>query len=656
MFAKTISKISAESSAERAFDHVTRISQFHRIQASPGYREAAEYCLTHLHETSPDARMIAYPAETGVNFWQFPSFDEWSGKRGVLKITGPAKLAGKVADFENCPISLIQRSRATPPRGLTTEIVYVGDGKEARDYRKAKGKIVICDAHCPHQVYDAALKAGVEGIILYRQRPLPGLRFGSGLRGIRQYNSFWWDQKSLFGFVLTPEDGERIVSYLTSPGSKKQPVKAWALVEGETYPGSLEVVTSLVNGEEPGEIVVVAHLCHPKPSAGDNASGVAALLEAQRVMTGLIARCELQRPRYGIRFLIVPEMTGTFAFLSREHDIRKRLLLGLNLDMVGQDQDVTGATLCIEAPPLSAPSFTPFLLESFVRKAFAGGSNPGGTSSLVSLRMQATEFSGGSDHYILSDPTVGVPTPMLIQWPDKFYHTSGDTPDKVSPDVLRRIVVATLAYAYTCALAREEEMVEVAVLTGRALRKRVVDEMGSFATSEAPIWITPAYKAATLMNHGKRALASVGKLLPGSKNLKARIKAEERALAQCVAGETAVSSSQKLKSKSKGRADRGKLAAYTHLRVRRLLPGPVDPGAAVRRVSASRRTRYWKWMKKESRAYMMQTLALYWVDGRRSIAEISRLVAAEVGYTNPEFLKFYFQLLEDVGAVEILSR
>ena len=53
---------------------------------------------------------------------------------------------------------------------------------------------------------------------------------------------------------------------------------------------------------------------------------------------------------------------------------------------------------------------------------------------------------------------------------------------------------------------------------------------------------------------------------------------------------------------------------------------------------------------------MMQTLALYWVDGKRSIAEISRLVAAEVGYTNPEFLKFYFQLLEDVGAVEILSR
>jgi aminopeptidase YwaD len=349
-------------------------------------------------------------------------------------------------------------------------------------------------------------------------------------------------------------------------------------------------------------------------------------------------------------------MTGTFAFLSSEHNVRRRLLLGLNLDMVGQNQEVTGATLCVEAPPLSAPSFTPFLLEHFVRKAFTSGANPGGTSSLLSIRIEATQFSGGSDHYILSDPTVGIPTPMLIQWPDKFYHTSGDTPDKVSPDVLRRIVVATCAYAYTCALAREGDMVEVAALTGRGLRKRVIDDMGSFNASEAPIWIPPSYKADTLRRYGKHTLASIGSLLPDSKNLKARIRAEERALTQCIARELAVSSTQTREAKTKGRTGRGKLAAYTHLRVKRLLPGPVDPGAAVRRLSPERRARYWKWIKKESKAYMMQTLALYWVNGRRSIAEISCLVAAEIGYTNPGFLKFYFQVLEDVGAVEIVSR
>jgi aminopeptidase YwaD len=656
VFQETLTKISAEASAERAFDHVTLISQFHRIQASPGYRDAARYCLARLLEASPEPLIIDYPAQAGVSFWQFPSFDEWSGATGILRITRPGKLAGKVADFEDCPMSLIQRSKPTPPKGLATEIVYAGEGRDVRDYRRAEGKIAICDAFCPHQVYDAALKAGVAGIILYKHRPLPGLRFGSGLQGIRQYNSFWWDEKDLFGFVLTPEDGDRIVSYLTSRDSKKHPVRARALVESETYPGTFEVVTSLIRGEEPGEVVLVAHLCHPKPSAGDNASGVAALLETHRVMAGLIERGDLPRPRYGIRFLIVPEMTGTFAFLSREHSIRKRLLLGLNLDMVGQRQDVTGSTLCIEAPPLSAPSFTPFLLEHFVRRAFTGGANPGGTSSLLSLRIEATPFSGGSDHYILSDPVVGVPTPMLIQWPDKFYHTSGDTPDRVSPDVLRRIVIAASAYAYTCALAGEEEMMGVAALAGRGLRKRVIDDMGSFATSEAPIWITPAYKANALLAYGKRALASIGKMLPDSKSLRARLKAEERALKQCVATELAATSTRAPGGKSRGRVGRGKLAAYTNLCVKRLEPGPVDAGAAVRRLSAGRRARYWKRVRKESRAYMMQTLALNWANGRRSIAEISRLVAVEIGYTNPEFLKFYFEVLEEAGAVEIISR
>jgi hypothetical protein len=656
MLEETLSKIVPEASAERAFDHVVSIAQFHRIQASPGYRRAAEYCVDRLLETCPDARVIHYPAETGASFWQFPSFDEWSGKKGILKILTPAKLAGKVADFEDCPISLVQRSKATPPKGLTTEVVYVGDGREPRDYRKAKGKIAICDAHCPHDVYDTALKAGAVGIILYRQRPLPPLRVGSGVRGVRQYNSFWWDEKDLFGFVLTPEDGETIISYLRSPESKKKPLKAWALVEGETYPGTFEVVTSLIRGKYPREIVVVAHLCHPKPSAGDNASGVAALLETQRVLSELLDKGELPRPRYGIRFLIVPEMTGTFAFLSRERSISKRLLVGLNLDMVGQNQDVTGATLCIESPPLSAPSFTPFLLEQVARKSFTRGSNTGATGSLVSLRMQATPFAGGSDHYILSDPTVGIPTPMLIQWPDKFYHTSGDTPDKVCPDTLRRIVVTTCAYAYTCALAREDDMLEVAALTGRGLRKRTIDEMGRFGTSEARVWISPAYKADTLLTQGKHTLASIGKLLAGSKRLKSRIKVEEKAFTRCVTAELAVSSSHAPGSKSKSGVGRGKLSAYTGLRVRRLSRGPVDPRAALSRVSASRRARYRRWMKKESRAYVMQTIALYWVDGKRSIAEISRLVAAEIGYTNPEFLKFYFGLLEDAGAVEITSR
>jgi hypothetical protein len=611
-------------------------------------------------ESSPDARVIHYPADPSVKFWSFPSFEEWKGRTGQLKIESPASLSGKYADFEACPISLIQRSRATPPQGLNTEIVYAGEGKRPGDYRKAKGKIAICDSHCPREVYDAATAAGVAGIILYRHRPLPPLRKGAGVPGVRQYNSFWGEQKELFGFVLNPEDGQRLVSYLTSPAARKHPIKAWALVDSESYPGSLEVVTSLIPGQEKKEIVVVAHLCHPKPSAGDNASGVAALLETHRVLVDLIERGDLPVPRYGIRFLLVPEITGTFAYLSRERGARKRMLFGLNLDMVGQKQDVTGATLCIESPPLAASSFVPYLLEEALTRSFRQGANPSSTGDLVSIKLQPTPFSGGSDHFILSDPSVGVPTPMLIQWPDKYYHTSGDTPDKVSADTLRRVVAASGAYAYTLALASERDALWLAGLTGRGLRKRMIDEMARGAPGGKAAAADLKYRARVLQMTGRQALRSLMKLVPGSAPLKDRLDAEVKALRQCARQELSIVKSVQVGRKSvpgaRARTPAKGRGKYANLVVKRLVPGPVDMHAVFMQMDRRVRARYAKRIAKESRAYMMQTLALYWADGRRSIAEICRLVGVELGYTNPGFIKFYFDLLKETGIVKYSRR
>jgi aminopeptidase YwaD len=653
MFEETFARVSGEASGERAFGHVSSIAQFHRIQASPGFRKAAGYCVDAMLEKSPNAQVLDYPAENGVRFWHLPSFEEWYGRKGVLRILSPGHLAGKIADFEDVPISLIQRSLATGPEGLTTEMVYVGDGDNLNDYKRAKGKIAICDSHCPHHVYEAAVKAGVRGICIYRQRTLEPVRKGIGLHGIRQYQSFWWEEKGLFGFVLTPEDGQRIVSYLNSAEARRRPVKVWAFVQASRYAGTMEVVSSLIPGEDDREMVVVAHLCHPQPSAGDNASGAGALLETHRVLNHLIQKGDLPRPRYGIRFLLVPEMTGTFAFLARSRGIRKRLLFGLNLDMVGQDQKQTGATLCIEAPPLAASSFTPFLLEEVVRKAFKGGTNPNNTWDLPSARLALTPFSGGSDHVVFSDPKVGVPTPMLMQWPDRYYHTSGDTPDKVSPDVLQRITVSAAAYLYTCALAAEKDLVWIAALAGRGLRKLAADQLAAFGSSEACNWITPEFKARFLASTGDQALRSLKRLLPDGKALKAQIKLEEKALDQALRREAAVSASlRKLGGGNKGGRRRG-VETYSSVVVKRLYPGPVDTRAILGRVSSARRVQYHRWVRREKRAGLMEVIGLYWANGRRSLREISNLVAAEIGTTNPEFLRFYFDLLDEAGIADV---
>jgi aminopeptidase YwaD len=653
MYRDVFRLISEEASAGRAYDHLVSVCRYHRIQASPGFREASAYCVDRLLEVSQNARVIHYPADPSVRFWHFPSFGEWSAKQGLLEIAYPARFAGRLADYQSCPISLIQRSKATRADGISTEVVYAGRGTSAGDYRGARGKIAVCDSHCPRHVYDAAVKAGVAGVILYRHRPIPGLRTGAGVPGVRQYNSFWWNEHDLLGFVLTPEQGQDLVSYLVSAEARKKPVGAWALVASETYPGSIEVVTSLIPGSESKEILIVAHLCHPKPSAGDNASGVAVALEAHRVITELIERGSLPRPRYGIRFLLVPEVTGTFAYLSRERGHGRRLLFGLNLDMVGQNQDLTGSTLCIESPPLASASFTPYLLEEIVGRAFSRRSTSAGTGDLPLIRMKTTPFSGGSDHAILSDPMVGVPTPMLMQWPDKYYHTSGDTIDKVSPDTMRRAVIAASVYAYTCALAADDDLVWLVGVTGRGLRRWVTGQMGRFATHEGRQPVRLEYKAEFLLQRGKEALRSVGRLAPRSRGLRALIKAEERVLARCIKNEAgSVSATTR---RGGGRMPVFKPGDRARAVYRRLLPGPVDAGAVLMDMGPRWRARHRRWLEKERAASLLEPLVLYWMDGRRSIEDISRLIAAETGHVNPEFIDIYIGLLEEAGLVEVVE-
>jgi len=254
---------------------------------------------------------------------------------------------------------------------------------------------------------------------------------------------------------------------------------------------------------------------------------------------------------------------------------------------------------------------------------------------------------------IFSDPKVGVPTPMLMQWPDKYYHTSADTPDKVSADVMRRIVVTSAAYAFTCALAEEKDLVWIAGLTGRGLRKMIAGEMAGFAASEAGNWITAEFKARFLAHAGDQALRSVRRLLPEGRDLKAHLKIEERAVDQAVKREAAVAASLAGLTIGRRRRHRPKGEAQFAVVAKRLFPGPVDTRSVLSRVSSARRAQYRRWLRREKRAGLFEVQAAYWANGRRSVREISHLVAAEVGATNSEFIRFYFDLLEEAGLVTV---
>src|SRR4029077_20526256 len=91
------------------------------------------------------------------------------------------------------------------------------------------------------------------------------------------YTSFWWgtDEPRGWGFVLSPRVGQDLRERIARGAHLEVEVESHSLFA----PTQIPLLSARVAGDQPGEVVVISHLCHPQPSANDNASGLAANLE-----------------------------------------------------------------------------------------------------------------------------------------------------------------------------------------------------------------------------------------------------------------------------------------------------------------------------------------------------------------------------------------
>ncbi|HHY35875.1 MAG TPA: DUF4910 domain-containing protein [Firmicutes bacterium] len=457
MLDKIIDEIKGEFSGIVAKRHVEQISSFHRIQASPGFRQAAHYVRSSLAGTGLEAQILQYPAKKGPSFWSERSFMEWDVEEALLVLYPPEGKPERLCSFRENPVSVIQRSGATPPEGIRCQLVYVEKADDPSSYESTdvRGKVVFSSGD-PNKIRQLAVEErGAVGIVLDNMNEFPPVRHRMDIADAVQYVSFWPEEVTDplgfgFGFVVSPKKGEDLRKLLKSA---KAPVEVFARVRTRFYEGTIEVVEAFIPGNTGDEVVATAHLCHPSPGANDNASGAGALIEVAAVLQHLISSGKLPRPVRGIRFLWVPEMTGTYAYLATNEEKIHRVKAAINLDMVGENQELCGSVLTIERPPRAAATFAGDVAWSVMKRLTFEAQNLAGTASYPLFRWAVSPFSGGSDHYIWSDPSVGVGCPMLIQWPDKFYHTSQDTPDKVDPHMLHVVGVAAAAYLYFLASA-----------------------------------------------------------------------------------------------------------------------------------------------------------------------------------------------------------
>lgn len=647
MFKQILNSISTEISGENAKNLASEITRFHRIQVSPHFREAAVWCRGKLQEYGLQSDVLTYPADGNTMYWSYFLPKEWRVDTATLEIDGNVW-----AHFRDKKISIIQRSH---PIDVEAEVIHIEtDDEEA--FKAVKGKIV----HSPlplDKVKELALHYGALGIITSGIRE--AVRTRLDIPDAVHYFSFWGEKGS--GFVISPRQGEKLKKML-----KENPAKAKMVIQSQLYPGYMEVTEAFIPGETEEEVMVVAHLCHPQPSANDNASGSGALMEIARALHVLIERKVLEKPKRGIRFLLVPEMHGTVAYLASNEQKIDHFVAGINLDMVGENQDLCKSSLLIERTPDALPSFVNDLAEILLQELTHEIGNLSDTSKYATFRHAVTPFSGGSDHFILSDPSVGIPCPMVIHWPDLFYHCSLDTPDKMDAKELARVGALAGTYAYFIANAGEKEAEWLALMICERGKERISKRFRGILTDirekekekenlrekkkskekskeeekkkgkEKEKETNPHELLDYLLTREVLTLQSVKKL--------ADIDTEslEGELTQLVAA-------QKKKVPASPQEKREECSWIP----RRVYRGPISTRKILLGMTFEEKRALDKKEKEYKDTRIMENLAVYWSDGKRTLSEIDNLIRMEIGRSSLEFLKWRFEFLEEHGLLEL---
>ena len=447
---KLLEQVRANINGENALATACAVAEFHRIQASPGFRAAAELCCDKLNKLGVQAEMMFEPADGIQRYRTIRNFKEWSINSGWCSITAPENMY--IADYGKAALSIMPKSCPCDYSETPIEVIYMDRGTDEAAYADVDiaGKLLFIHENFNSYLKWAVDKRGAAGFITdFVMEP-------ENHNEVLRYTSFWWEEtpeeRKAFGFVLSPERGKELEAICLKARETGDAVLANCKIDSALYAGKLDYINAFIPGETEEEIWLTAHLCHPRTSANDNASGVGATIEAMRVLQEMAEKGEIKFKR-GIRLLLIPEMTGTYAYLNQiGKEAWGKVLAGLNLDMVGAKQvDGYGPLILTQTPhttPTIANAAAKMVLE--LAKKEANYLLKGTKMPLFNSAM--SKFTGGSDHYILSDPTVNIPTLMLGQWPDKFYHTSGDTTDVLSAHTLQ--VSASLAAMFAVLMSQ----------------------------------------------------------------------------------------------------------------------------------------------------------------------------------------------------------
>ena len=462
-------EIIGESSGENAW---------YAIMETGGYdkdRPASEYGPNSMfHETKFYLDKIKEYGFSNVELARYPGNPTWDAVKGELWEIEPGRQ--KLASYRDMAAMLATGSQTAD---VTAELVWVGSGRrEEIEGKDLKDKIAVTDG----SIGSLSASGAVGVISMNSPRPLFDplqLPWGSvgGRGGGRGGGGAAAQPTVKFAFQMPPREGE----YLKRRLLAGQKIKVRAQVVSEQQPTDVQNLVWFIPGTDPnaGEIIFSAHLYegYVKQGGNDDISGCAALMETSRVLNTLINENRIPKPKRTIRFIIGPEISDTGMWIDDHKEIMAKTLCNINLNIVSEWLSKNQSFFCLMRTTYGNAHFVNDVMENYYR--FVGESNrehiqnrsnfspvpqrivaPTGADEPFYYSIET--YYGASDHTVFNDWGVGVPGIMMIAWPDRWYHTSGDHVDKSDPTQMKRVVIISAASAYTIASAEDNMAMKIA--------------------------------------------------------------------------------------------------------------------------------------------------------------------------------------------------
>ena len=464
--------------------------------------------------------------------------------------------------------------------------------------------------------------------------------FGAGQMDYR-------DKATCCGFSITPRIARDLLAQM-----KEGEVKVRYCMHTKTYESTYNACTAVVPGEDDRCFIVSAH--GYEPHATNNVAGIAMSMGAAKALSSLIASGKLPKPKHSIRFFHGLENFSLYAWGMQNCDKMKNALGGTSIDSFGRYgaggwKEHFVLRRCLNVHPSDQHALAREIL--------------GKVCASRGIDFETREASKNNED-LMQDNEFGPAWNLLYGslWEEPretyprcyFYHTSVDTAENLSPEMLSAAAVYSAVLAYYVACGDEEDELKAIALEDW---KRYTDdkcrEALRLADEDAE---SRMLRAQRLLTWKPLAIASAGKALECAeltKTITNYINAQVTAAVKTLCGADGSPAALSIDD------DKARLV------IKRTVPGPIGLGT----ISDELREKAAKILGYYSNEYwVLEECGTnpYYFDGKRTLFDVAKAVWATRMYGEHEdkegfakeyaFYKGIAEILLEAGEAVEVSR